>query len=238
VCEHYTTLKRDYLYRGDVLTAVPFISHDAGEIRVEAPPPPKGQPAYTQPAFIPESESTKRQGAIACVAQLERLHGVVLLRTCEANKRTHRLKVPPAVLVAPIRPFDDFGIDKTTNRPFHELILEGFPANDPTEEPGQCYRFMVLPPCAEHGIPDGGIVCFREAQPVPIRHLLACEKLTRLSIESVNVLDFRYGTYMQQQAEDNVADSAPEGEDSTVVAAFKKRLVKQAERVESASEAT
>lgn len=235
MCEYYSALKQDYLYRGDVLNAVPFISLDAGEIKIEAPPPEGGRPSYTTPAFVYESERAPVEGPVSCVAQLERLPGVVLLRTCEANKRNSKLKVPPVILVAPIRPFSAFAPDTVTGRPFHELVLDGFPSEDPDGENGQCYRFMVLPPCEVHGLPDGGMVCFREAQPVPLRHLLACSKIARLSLKTVNILDFRFGFYMQQQDEDNAADDAPEGDDSPIVAAYKKRVEKRAQRAGTAT---
>jgi len=142
------------------------------------------------------------------------------------------------ISVAPVRPFTSFPVDKITNRPFHELVLEGFPAENQTGESGQCYRFMVLPPCEAHGLPDGGMICFREAQPVPIRHLLGCERIARLAIKTVNIMDFRYGLYMQQQDEDNAADEADEGSDSPIVSAYKKRVERREERADAASEAS
>ncbi|MGI8961821.1 MAG: hypothetical protein ACR2IV_19095 [Bryobacteraceae bacterium] len=228
MCEHYAEIKSDYLYRGDVLKAVPFVSLDANEVYVESPEE-VNQPSFQRASFIAEKSVVKIDYPVTCAAKLERLPGVVMLRTCEGNKRHSGLKIPPVILMAPIRPFTAFPIDKTTNKPFHELVLTGFP-QDSEEEPGECYRFMVLMSCEEHGLPDGGLVCFREAQPVPIRHLLGLEKITRLAIPTVGVLDFRLSMYMQQQDDDNDKDAAPVEADSPIVAAFKKRLAKQQER--------
>jgi hypothetical protein len=228
VCEHYADIKRDYLYRGDVLRAVPFVSLDANPISVRAAEDPK-LPTFQQAPFADESETAGIKYPVLCVATLERLDGVVLTRTCEANKRPKQSKVFGSVMVAPIRPFNDFAIDKHTGRPFHELVLEGFPADSPDEPPGQCLRFMFLQPCADHGLPNGGLVCFREAQPVPIRHLLNCERVTRLAIPTVGALDYRFSVYMQQTEDDNSQDSAPEGPESPIVAGHKKRITKRAE---------
>lgn len=233
MCDYYKEVKFDYLYRGDILESVPFISLDLGEIFVE-PPADAKKARYQQSPFQPEGE-TRLSYPVACVASLERLPGVVLLRTCEANKRPKKLKVFGSVLVAPVRPFSAFPVDTHRGKPFHELVLEGFPPDNPDEEPGECYRFMALAPCAVHGMADGGMVCFREAQPVPIRHLLACKKIVRLSIEPVNVMDYRYSMYMQQGDVDNAMDDAVPESDSPVVAAYKKRLMKQEERQAAAT---
>lgn len=168
---------------------------------------------------------------MVCVARLERLPGVVITRTCEGNKRIKPPRVPGSVLIAPIRPFSAFPTDARTGRPFHELVLAGFPPEHEDEEPGQCYRFMVLNPCATHGLAEGGMICFREMQPVPIRHALSCEKITRLSIRSVGVLDQRLALHLQQSNEDNVKDDAPVEADSPIVTAFKRRKAKDADRL-------
>lgn len=227
MCEHYAATKGDYLYRGDVLKSVPFVSLDAGDIFIESPDDTE-QPSFQRAPFVAESSFADVQYPVTCAAKLERLSGVVMLRTCEGNKRHSGYKIYPSILVAPIRPFDAFPIDKITGRPFHELVLEGFPSD--AGEPGECYRFMVLPQCGEHGMPQGGMVCFREMQPVPIRHLLGLEKTTRLAIPTVGVLDYRFGLYMQQSAEDDAKDAAPLEEASPIVAAYNKRIAKQEER--------
>jgi len=231
VCEHYSPLKHDFLYRGDVLRDVPFVSLDAGEIQVLAPEMPD-TPPLLRPVFAFERDHPRRgQEAMTCVALLERLPGVVVYRTCEANKPMKKYKMFGSVMVAPIRPFAQFSVDEHTGRPFHELILEGFPNLEiPEEPPGDAWRFMVLMPCAEHGLPEGGIVCFREMQPVPIRHLLGCEKITRLAISTVGVLDYRIGMFFQQTEKDNEGDSAPEGPDSPIVAKYKRGKEKEAAR--------
>jgi hypothetical protein len=190
-------------------------------------------PPLLRPTFVFERDHPKRtQEAMPCVATLERLPGVVVLRTCEANKPFNKYKVFGSVMVAPVRPFSDFSVDEHTKRPFHELVLEGFPnLENPDEPPGDAWRFMVLMPCAEHGLPDGGIVCFREMQPVPIRHLLGCEKITRLAIPTVAVLDYRVGMFFQQTEKDNEGDAAPEGPDSPIVAKYKRGKAKEAARL-------
>ncbi len=227
VCEHYAELKNDYLYRGDVLKSVPFVSLDANEIFIESPEDAK-QPSFQRAPFVAEKSVSDLEYPVTCAAGLERLPGVVMLRTCEANKRNSGFKVYGSILVAPIRPFSAFPVDQTTGKPFHELVLNGFPSE--SAEPGECYRFMVLPPCSDHCMPEGGMVCFREMQPVPTRHLLGLEKITRLAIPTVGVLDYRFGLYMQQQTEDDAKDNAPLEDDSPIVAAYKKRMVKQQER--------
>lgn len=229
MCSHYSAVKADYLYRGDVLDAVPFVSLDAGEIRVAAPP--SNEPSYLHPEFVSEMDHPQAGRAdLACVATLSRLPGVVILRTCEANKRPKQSKVFGSVLVAPIRPFTDFSVDTHTGKQFHELVLDGFPPDNPSEPAGECYRFMVLPDCIEHQMPNGGMVCFREMQPVPIRHLLNCRKITRLAIPTVGAMDFRLAMYLQQDHDDNAKDAAPIEADSEIVAAHRKRREKQAER--------
>jgi hypothetical protein len=238
VCSHYAEIKRDYLYRGDVLDAVPFVSLDARDIRVEAPPS-KDIPSYYRADFIPERDHPQAGKAeLACVAKLERLPGVVILRTCEANKRPKQRKVFGSVLVAPIRPFDSFALDQHTQRPFHELVLEGFPADDPSEPPGECYRFMLLPLCQQHGLPKGGMICFREMQPVPISHLLSCKRVTRLGLEMVGALDQRIAMYLQQSDDDNEKDAAPLEADSEIVAAHKKRQEMQVQRASESARST
>lgn len=89
---------------------------------------------------------------------------------------------------------------------------------------------MVLAPCDGHGLPDGGMVCFREVQPVPVRHPLDLENVTRLGITAVNLLHYRFASYMQQQADDNEKGEALLEADSPIVAAYKKRIEKQCER--------
>ena len=156
-----------------------------------------------------------------------------MLRTCEANKRSKKHRVFGSILVAPIRPFDAFGMDKNTGRPYHELIIEGFPdLEDPAKPPGQCLRFMALNPCEEH-LTAGGIICFREMQPIPIRHLLSLEKITRLSIPTVGALDYRLAMYLQQEDEDNEKDAAEVGPESEIVAAYRRGKEKEAARKSS-----
>jgi hypothetical protein len=227
VCEHYATLKYDYLYRGDVLNAVPFVSLDAEPISVETPE--DAQPSFRKPAFVLESTASDLKYPVACVASLERLPGVVMLRTCEANKKHSGKKIFASILVAPVRRFTEFPVDQSTGRPFHDLVLSGFPT-EKEGELGECFRFMVLPPCPQHSIPDGGVVCFREAQPIPIMHLLGLEKIARLSIPTVGVLDYRFAMFMQQSENDDEKDAAPPEADSPIVAAYKKRLAKREER--------
>lgn len=228
MCKYYAELKSDYLYRGDVLNAVPFVSLDAGGLLLQAPY--GDQPLISAP-FEEEQSPHQCSAPRGCVAIVERLPAVVITRTCEANKRWDKKKrrIYPGVMVAPVRPFAEFPVDASTGRPFHELVLEGFP-RDGDEEQGQCYRFMVLPPCNSHGLPDGGMVCFREMQPVHLRHLLLAEKITRLSQISVGVLSERLHAYLEQTEEDYAADGAPEGPPSPIVASFNKKLQREAER--------
>lgn len=227
VCDHYADLKRDYLYRGDVLKAVPFVSLDAEPISVETPE--DAQPSFRKPAFVLEEKASNLKYPVACVASLERLPGVVMLRTCEANKRHSGKKIFASILVAPVRRFSEFPNDQVTGRPFHELVLSGFPT-DKEGENAECFRFMVLPPCSGHGMPDGGMVCLREMQPVPIMHLLGLEKIARLSIPSVGVLDYRFAMFMQQSEDDDEKDAAAPEADSPIIVAYKKNLAKREER--------
>jgi hypothetical protein len=228
VCEHYAAPKGDYLYRGDVLDAVPFVSLDAEPISIETPE--DAQPSFRRPEFVLEGTVEERlEYPVSCVASLERLPGVVMLRTCEANKRHSGKKVFASILIAPVRPFGSFPVDQITGRPFHELVLSGFPS-DRSDEVGECFRFMVLPECGDHGMLGGGMVCFREMQPVPIMHLLDRRKITRLAIPTVGILDYRFAMYMQQSEDDDAKDSEPEGADSPIIAANKKRIAKQQER--------
>ena len=218
-----------------MLSAVPFVSIDPGPIHVAAPDDPKS-PSFLRPEFVQE-EAIRGDGRPAvCVARLERLPGGVISRTCEGNKRFKPPRVPGSIHIAPIRPFSAFPPDDRTGRPFHELVLEGFPPEHEDEEPGQCYRFMVLNQCADHGLPEGGIVCFREMQPVPIRHALLSEKIARLSILSVGVLDQRLASHFQQSENDNAQDAAAAGADSDIVMRFKRKQSKDAERVAARSE--
>jgi len=236
VCSHYGDLKHDFLYRGDILRDVPFVSLDAGEIQVQSPDMPE-TPPLLRPQFTFERDHPDRgEKSLVCVANLERLPGIVVLRTCEANKPFNKHKVFGSVLVAPIRPFSEFGTDKNTGIPFHELVLKGFPhLDDPDAPPGDAWRFMVLAPCAVHGLPEGGMVCLREMQPVPIRHLLQCTKIARLAISTVGVLDYRVGMFLQQTEQDNASDDAAEGPDSPIVAKFKRGKEKEAARLAQAA---
>ncbi|MGA8473557.1 MAG: hypothetical protein WB681_00685 [Candidatus Cybelea sp.] len=195
---------------------------------MQRPDDPKA-PSFIQPAFEPEQNVTENKDHTACVANLSRMPGVVITRTCEANK-PYSKRVPPFIHVAPLRPLNHFGTDRHTGRPFYELVLRGFPGAHPDEEPGQCYRYMALEPCPDHGLPDGGIVCFREIQAVPLGKLLGADKITRLSIETVRVLDQRLAMYFGQTEADNEGDAAPLGDDSPVVRSHKRRIVEQAER--------
>jgi hypothetical protein len=228
VCKRYERSKHDFLYRGDVLKAVPFVSLDVGEIYVQRTEDARS-PSFIQAPFEPESQPAEDQDGIACVASLTRMTGVVITRTCEANK-PYSKRVSPYVQVAPVRPLDYFGNDKHTGRPFYELVLNGFPNEHPNEEPGQCFRYMVLEPCPDHGLPAGGIICLREMQPVPLGKLLGSQKITRLSIDVVRVLDQRLAMYLGQTEEDNAGDAAPPGEDSAVVRSYKRRLEEQKAR--------
>lgn len=233
MCNRYAQVKHDYLYRGDVLRAVPFTRLDPGPLSIRNPFFLKQQKesdlrnSYAEPSFV--DEQTPISEPTLCVARIERLDGLVITRTCEANKRTNARVIPPIVMVAPIRPFDYFPPDEKSKKPFYELVLNGFPSES-GQEVGDCFRYMVLEPCAAHGLPDGGIVCFREMQPIPTDHLLAARKITRLSIDSVRVLDQRLWNYLGQREPDNVGDSAAEGSDSPLVAAYKARKAKEQQR--------
>jgi hypothetical protein len=232
VCNRYAETKGDFLYRGDVLKAVPFVLLDVGDVYVQRPDDPKA-PSFIQPNFEVEQAVNEDKAGVACVASLSRMTGVVITRTCEANK-PYSKRVPPFIQVAPVRPLDYFGIDKHTGRPFYELVLQGFPGAHPDEEPGQCFRYMVLEPCPDHGLPNGGLVCLREMQAVPLGKLLGAEKITRLSIDTVRVLDQRLAMYYGQTERDNDGDAAPVGEDSPVVRSHKRRIAEREARARAA----
>lgn len=121
MCEHYADVKSDYLYRGDVLKAVPFVSLDAGPISVKTPEDPK-LPTFQQAPFADEAGVDTVKYPVLCVGTLERLNGVVLTRTCEANKRPKQSKVFGSVMVAPIH-----------------LCLKVSPQIHPTNHPGNVY---------------------------------------------------------------------------------------------------
>jgi hypothetical protein len=235
VCNRYEEPKHDYLYRGDVLKAVPFVSLDKGDISIARPEDPKTR-SFLQPDFEVEQNVNADKDSIACVASLTRMMGVVITRTCEGNK-PYSKRVPPYIHVAPVRPLNYFGEDKHTGSPFYELLLKGFPGEHPDEEPGQCFRYMVLEPCIAHGLPDGGIISLREMQPVPLGKCLGATKIARLSIDTVRVLDQRLANYLGQTEIDNANDAAPSGEDSPVVRSHKRRIEEQQRRATEAQRA-
>jgi hypothetical protein len=207
VCEFYTTVKNDYIYRGDVIESVPFV-------RVDPPLYLKADHQdTTRPAYIREGKHARGSSGdgIVCQASSQRMMGVVIDRTCEANRPGKKPRVPPFVRVAPIRRLNEFPPE------FVEGLAHGFPADDPDEPPGQCYRFMLLPPCADHAMPDGGVICFREATPIHVGFIVGAKRATRLSQDAVHAMVERMLIYDAQSKEDDIGDAAVESEPSKIV---------------------
>ena len=212
MCDHYADLKRDFIYRGDILREVPFVSLDGKTIRV-----PSSSTDFTQP-WIPLWKRKKSGlGAFTpCIADLQLRTAVVLTRTCEAAKFSGVKRVYPAIFLAPIRELSDFASDGETGEEFAEKIAKGFPTEKAGDAPTDCYRFSVVSGCVDHGM-QPGLICFREMQPVHLKYLVEATRIARLSERSVQALMTRFLQFMVQRESDDAADREPEGETASTV---------------------
>jgi hypothetical protein len=203
VCDRYVSPKGDYVYRGDVLEDVPFLSLNGDEIWLRL------QGAYSPNAFIEESKRRKplrRDEDCACYASVRRSVGVVITRTCEGAKAGSTLRTSPRLWVAPIRPAEYYVQDGDPIE-FAQGVERGFINEDGIKS--RCYRFYSVPKCESHRVP-GGILSFREMQPIHAAYLIAAKKLARFSLDHTRVLMSMFDDFNRQDAEDDKADEAPE----------------------------
>ena len=207
MCKYYGDLKRDFIYRGDIFASVPFLAVDP-PIYLEAI-----AKNYARPDWLPEHLHKKRSSSdgVNCVAVRTRRPGIVISRTCEANRVGNKIRVAPFIHAAPIRPFADYDDD------FVRGVIGGFRTPVDGEEPGVCKRFVALPKCADHGMQDGGMVCLRELQPVHRDFFADQGSIARLSDAGVRYLVERIHVYFAHSDEDAAGDTADEGEPSDVV---------------------
>lgn len=221
MCNSYTDLKYDYIYRGDIFEDVPFISLDGKAIPIGSDPPELLDP-WTLDA--PPPPKTSRRQTQAFVGSLERLRGVVLHRTCEANRFGGIRKIYPCIHVAPVRPIAHFNMKPDDERAYMEKVLYGT-TDEATGKTTHTWRFMLLPACGHHSMPTPSLVCLREMQPVHAFYLLKCAKVARLSRESVGALVHRTKMFLEQTERDDEEDAGAEwsGEPSELLETWNKR---------------
>jgi hypothetical protein len=143
-----------------------------------------------------------------------------MTRTCEGDKFSGVKRVYPALYLAPIRPLSDFSDDHEDGVQFAEAIAKGFPPKDGSGDRTECYRFALVPACAEHHM-EAGLVCFREMQPVHLKYLVDAKKPARLSTKSVHALLDRFQKFMMQSEKDDIVDNEKPGAVSSTVTHYK-----------------
>ena len=88
MCDKYAHVKKDFLYRGDVLEDVPFVSLDG------KPPLVEHHDARKTHVFIrawQRRPKLKRDQDVACKAVYQSRRGVVMTRTCEIDKLSGKI---------------------------------------------------------------------------------------------------------------------------------------------------
>ncbi len=215
MCEHFVSTKGDFIYRGDIIEDVPFVSLDGKTIYVNNNHPDAKNP------FVPLWKRQKASvGALSCLADLQLRRAVVMTRTCESDKFSGVKRVYPAIYLAPIRPLSDFDREGESGAQFAKKISKGFPPDDETGDVTECYRFAFLPECSEHEV-QAGLICFREMQPVHLKYLVDNRKSAHLSRSLVHAVSQRFAQYMMQRETDDASDAEPEGEISRTIATYR-----------------